>query len=605
MVIVVVGLAAHASGLGGALVFDDLPAIRDNVTIRSLWPPWAALVPPVDSGVGGRPIANVSLALSHAVGGGAWWAHHAGNVLLHVASALLLCAIVRRLARSDGAGLAVALVWVVHPLTTASVTYLSQRTEVLMAFFHLLALFAFVRGAEPARGRWLGLSVLACALGMASKETMITAPVTVLLCDRAFVAGTWREAWARRRNYYVALAATWAVLAALMATSALSRRSVGFGLGVSPFDYALTEVPAVGRYAGLALWPAPLIFDYGPIYAGGAAAWFGAAVAIAVLVAVGRALARNTAGGCAVAMFFLLLAPTSSFVPVAEQPIAENRAYLPLAVVVAVAVIALRAALGRRALIALAMAVVALAALTVARNADYRSGETLWADTVAKRPENPRARFNYGVVLLDAGRAAEAALQLERAIALKPRDPLAQNSLGNALLTLERPAEAAARFAEAVQLNPSFARAWSNHGLALLRMGDAAGAVARFEAAVRLDPAMAEAHHGLGNAHFALDRAAAAIPHYEAALRLDPALADAHYSCGNACLEAGRADDAVRHLAAAARLKPADAEIGNLHGVALVRAGRGPEAIAEFERVLRLKPDYADARENLALVRRR
>jgi len=607
VLLLLAGLAAYHNSFHGAYVFDDIPAIQDNPTIRSLWPLTTPLSPPADTGVGGRPLANLSFALNHALGGSDVRGYHAANLLLHLGSTLLLYGLVRRTWRGHAtwAGWSVALLWSVHPLTTAAVSYLSQRTELLMGFMYLLTLYAFARGAESHRRVWYAVSVAACGLGMMSKEVMVTAPLVVLLYDRTFVAGSFRAAWMQRRGYYLALAATWLVLAWLL-TSGLSQRSVGFGLGVSPWTYALASAQAVLLYLKLSVWPAPLVFDYGPVYpAVTAATLAGLAVVLTLVGWTARALRRATTAGFLAATFFLLLAPTTSVVPVAEQPIAENRMYLPLAIVVIAAAVASRRAFRRPAPTVAFVAVVALGlgALTITRNADYRTDAALWADTVAKRPQNPRAHFNYGVILLRLGRPAEAREQFLAAIRLKPGDPKPHHSLGTALLALDRPGDAATAFTEATRIDPRYASAWYNLGLAMLRMGSAVAALESLERALVLKPDLTEAHVEQGNALFQLNRPADALTAYERALRLDPAQADARYNAGSACLELGRIEAAVGHLAEAARLRPDDAEIRNHQGAALLRAGRVAEAIAAFELALRLKPDYADARDNLALAR--
>ena len=601
------GLAAYHNSFQGAFVFDDIPAIRDNPTIRALWPLTMPLSPPADTGVGGRPLANLSFALNHALGGSDVRGYHAANFLLHVGSGLLLLGLVRRTWQGVTPWVAwsVAVLWTVHPLTTATVSYLSQRTELLMAFLYLATLYAFARGAATGRRGWFAGSVAACGLGMLSKEVMATAPLVVLLYDRSFVAGSFRAAWTQRRGYYAALGATWLGLAGALASD-LGQRSVGFGLGVSAWTYALQSAQAVGLYLKRALWPAPLVFDYGPVYSGPTFAAGAALVAVLLFVGwTGRALRRTPAAGFLAATFLLLLAPTTSVIPVAEQPIAENRMYLPLAIVVIAAATTVRSEMRRPIWIVAGAAVagLGLSALTIKRNSDYRTDTALWADTVAKRPQNPRAQFNHGMILLQLGQPAEARDRFLAAIRLKPHDPKSHNSLGTAQLALERPAEAATAFAEAVRLNPRHAGAWYNLGLALQRSGNAAAALDPLEQALAVKPDFTEAHVEVGNVHFQLNRPAQAIAAYERALQLDPAQADARYNAGSACLELGRIDAAVGHLAEAVRLRPDDAEIRNHHGAALLRAGRSADAIAAFEQALRLKPDYAEARANLALAR--
>ena len=173
------------------------------------------------------------------------------------------------------AALAAAALWALHPLQTESVTCIAQRTESLCGLFYLLTLYAFARATllavQPAPGwsaltptRWLVLSVLSCLLGMATKEVMVTAPVLVFLFDRTFVARSFAAAWRARRSYYVALAATWLGLLALLFLGSGARgASAGFGLGVTGWTYLLKQGEAVLLYLRLAVWPYPLVLDYG------------------------------------------------------------------------------------------------------------------------------------------------------------------------------------------------------------------------------------------------------------------------------------------------------------------------------------------------------
>src|SRR4029077_12125007 len=130
--------------------------------------------------------------------------------------------------------LAVALLWTLHPLQTEAVVYISQRAESLMGLFYLLTLYFFIRGS-------LVLSIFTCLLGMATKEVMVSAPLIVLLYDRTFVAGTFREAWRLRRGYYLGLAATWLLLAWLELGAGGRHGTAGFGSSLRWFDYLRTQ----------------------------------------------------------------------------------------------------------------------------------------------------------------------------------------------------------------------------------------------------------------------------------------------------------------------------------------------------------------------------
>ena len=222
-----------------------------------------------------------------------------------------------------------------------------------MGLCYLTSLYAFIRGAAGSSRGWWWVSFLSCVVGMASKEVMVTAPVVIFFYDRTFVSGTFVAAWRRHKVYYLGLAASWLLLALLM--TGLSQRDVGFNRGVSWWSYALAECQAVLVYLKLILLAGFfLVFDYGPIFS---QSWL-SVISMVVLVGPGGApFWRHPRLGFLVLTFLVLLAPTSSFVPVAGQPMAENRTYLPSITLLTAGVIGLVSVLGRRALwVCLAMA---------------------------------------------------------------------------------------------------------------------------------------------------------------------------------------------------------------------------------------------------------
>jgi len=243
--------------------------------------------------------------------------------------------------QSDAAALAfaIALLWALHPLQTEAVTYVVQRAESLAGLFFLLTLYGFVRAVEsgkPPRARhWFLASIVTCLLGMASKEVMVSAPLIVLLYDRTFVAGSFAEACRRRGRYYAGLAATWLLLAWLVLGTAGRGGTAGLGTPVPWSAYALTQGQAIVRYLQLAAWPHPLVFDYGTsVVRSWVEAWWQTTAVLALLGLAIWALFKKPRTGFLAAAFFVILAPTSSVVPVATQTMAEHRMYLPLVSVI-------------------------------------------------------------------------------------------------------------------------------------------------------------------------------------------------------------------------------------------------------------------------------
>jgi len=659
-------IAVYGGTFSVPFIFDDRISTVDNPSIRGLWPLWPVFSPPNDAGVGGRPLLNLSYALNYAFGGPEVAGYHAVNLLIHVLAAWTLFALVRRtllrpvLAERFGAAaaplaLAVSAIWALHPVQTESVTYLSERAETLMGLFYLLTLYCFVRGADggseattaegTAReggGMWFTFSVAAGLSGVGSKEVIVTAPVLVFLYDRTFISGGFGEAWRRHRAAYLGLAATWVPLGFLMV--GLHHRGVGFGQGIAWWAYGLAECRAVVKYLLLALWPHPLVFDYGPYAPVRLSEIVPYALALAALLAAaGTALRRWPAAGFAACWFLLILAPTSSIVPIATQPMAENRLYLPLAGVAALGVLGAFALAGRRSLAVLAVAVVGLGVASAERNRDYSTEESIWTDTVAKNPDNPRARNNLGNVWSSRpGRAMDAIAQLEEALRLEPdfaeahnnlgnvwshqparlKDAIAQfeealrlkpnyaeahNNLGNALAKLPgRLDEAIAHYKKAVRLRPDYAEARNDLGVAWMKQsGRLKDAIAQFEEAVRLKPDFVEAHTNLGNAWAKMPgRLADAVAEYQKALRLQPDYPEAHYNLGVVWADQpGRMEDAIVQFEEAVRLKPDYAEARyNLGTVWAGQPGRMEDAVAQFEEAVRLQPDFADAQFNLAVA---
>jgi tetratricopeptide (TPR) repeat protein len=677
-------LGAYHHGFSGPFIFDDETAVLDNPSIRHLWPVWRSFSPPPDLTVTGRPLANFTLAVNHALSGTDPWSYHAFNLLIHFLSSVTLFGLVRRtLAGPGGAqacladglrvpsgstelaevlptggghhqefgkpallqsdttflAFAVALLWSLHPLQTEAVTYIVQRVESLMALFFLLTFYCFVRSVDSPKPRfWQGCAVGACLLGAATKEVIAMAPILVLLYDRAFVAGSFAEAWRRRWRLHLALAATWLPLAALVASTGWNRNGTsGFDIGVSPWAYWMTQFEALARYLWLSVWPHPLVFEYGTFWVHRTAEVAGYALLVVPLAVVTLvAIWRWPVPGFLGAWFFGILAPTS-LMPGRIQMIVEHRMYLPLAAVIALVAGGVGARGGRRGLTALLVLAAALGCLTERRNEVYRSALALWSDTVAHRPDNDRAQNNLANALLDAGRIPEAIAHYETALRLKPDYPEAHSNLGNALLQVGRIQEAIAQCQAALKLEPDYAKAHNNlanalldagrlpeaithyetalrlkpddpkthynFGNACLKAGRVPEAIAQYQAALRLKPDDAEARYNFGNALFQADRIPEAMAQYEAALHLKPDYLEAHTNLGNALLQVDRTPEAIVQFTAALQINPRYAEGCNNLGAALYHAGRIQEAITQFEAALRLKPDYPDARQNLARMR--
>jgi tetratricopeptide (TPR) repeat protein len=578
VLLVATGICAYHNSLQGPFIFDDGPSIPENPHLHHLWPISEAISAPPYSTVNGRPVVCLTLALNYVLGGLNVRGYHVFNLAIHLASALVLFGILRRTfedeklrarfgTESIPLAAAITLIWVVHPLQTESVTYVVQRTELLMGLFLLLTLYCTLRGSGAARpGAWYVAAVVSCALGMGSKEVMVAAPLIVLLYDRVFLAPSFRESWRQRGALYTALAATWLILAVLVANTPHSR--TGFDIsGVTSWDYLKTEAGVIVYYLRLGFWPRPLAIDYGdwPIACSLKDYLVPGILVLGLLGATVWAFRRRPCTAFLGAWFFLILAPTSSFLPNVGEVAAERRTYLPLAALITLTVVG-SFALGKRLFregqgralgyVAFGSVMVWFTILTIQRNRDYQSALGIWQDTVAKRPSNPRAHDNFGIALAHVGRAPEAIAHYEQSLRLDPNAAEAHYNLANALWQTGSGEKAIAQYHEALRLKPADIKALTKLGNVLQQMGRMQDAIDLYELALRIKPDYAEAHNNLGAALVDRGNVEAGIARYEQALRINPDLAEAHCNLALALERTGRTREAIGHLEDALRLKP-------------------------------------------------
>lgn len=627
-VIVLAVSLVYASGLTGPLLPDDERAISTNQQIRQLSLD-RVLHPPLETPVAGRPLVNLSFALNYAAGGLDVKGYHAANIALHALAALVLYGLVWRTLSRPGDGsalaaaaqpiaLAAALVWALHPLNTESVTYLTQRSELLMGASLLITLYCALRAADSRRAtQWTAGAVLACLAGTLSKESMVTAPVLVLLFDRVFLYGSLREAFARRRYLYLGLAASWLVLAWLMAGA--PRSTVG-GDAAASWTYLLNQAQLVARYLRLAVWPVGLVSDYGSPRALtlGDVAVPGMVVVVLVLATL-VALWRRPRLGFLGAWVFITLAPTSTVVPIVSEVGAERRMYLPLAAIAVLAVVTLFKLLARRPasdagtrkvaavsrpwIAAVMVACVALSVGTVLRNREYQSRRTLFQANVDRWPSG-RSRFSLADELIKAGDHDGAVEQLQAATA---EYPPAYFGLATEMLSAGRLDDAAMYAREFIRLMPDNGAAPAARellGQALLMQGKLPEANTVFTQLIDIRPNDARPRLALADVLIRQRRVDEAIIRYGEALDRRPGDPEILQKAGLALAAARRMPEAAAAFDRALVARPTDIGLLNLLGRALADQGEYAAAVGPFRRIVELAPSDMQAADNLRVMER-
>jgi protein O-mannosyl-transferase len=712
LLIVAAGAATYWNSLSGPFIWDDQVSIVTNRTIQHLWPISDTLSPPRETPVAGRPIVNLSFAINYAIGGLSEAGYHAGNIAVHIGCALLLFSIVRRtlaglqLRSADSTALVAALLWMLHPLQSEAVDYVTQRSESLMALFFLLTLYCAIRArrnhrtwdppsggavrlkpalsARPSTphgttrgqagsgravegpdatydGRWQTLSVIACACGMASKESMAVAPLIVVLYDRAFEFTSIREALQARKYLYAGLAATWIELGAFIWQQ--PRSTAGLFTAVDPWSYLLNQIQMLVLYLRLSVWPDALILDYGlPRALAIRDVVPTALVVVLLIIASVVALARWPRIGFLAAAFWLTLAPTSSVIPIASEVGAERRMYLPFAALAVLAAVAGRwlvdravarsvglpkaeafggsgkpalnarpstptrptrgqAGSGRAvegpdptytssnngrtyARAAAGLTTIVLTALTVRtvyRNAEYSKPLSLWGTVVERRPHG-RARMALATELIAAGDHAAALPHLREAV----RDfPDARYALGTELVFGGQIDEGIAQLRQFVQARPEYPNRIPARTLlsqALESQGKFTEAADELRTVLKMAPTSDKVHTLLADVLIAAGKYDEAAAEYRGLVASRPEDASLESKLAAALLAAGRLNEATEHFQKALRLDPRSAVLNRSLAEVYVRQGAPARAEPYAREALRLEPGNPAAHNLLGIT---
>jgi len=557
------------------------------------------------------PLVYTTFRLEYAL----WGLHPAGyhwvNIVLHAANALLVWRLLSRL-HVPGAGLAAGF-FALHPVHVESVAWITERKNVLMGLFFLLALLSwntFVEERSRARWKPYALALVLYALALFSKTTACTIPAALLLI-----------LWLKRKPLNWSRAAQIAPFVVLGIAMGLvsvwwERHHQGtqgelFAIGLP--ERVLIASRAIWFYLGKLFWPADLAFSYArwSVAAGDPLDYFWLLATAGACVAIFFAR-RRVGRGIEVALLFFVttLSPMLGFIMLYTfrySFVADHYQYLasigPLALAAAGITTGFRFLKEKPRFLDAAVCgalLVSLGVLTWRQCRIYADEETLWQATIATNPDSWMAYNNLGIKRRQAGRLDEAITHYKKALEINPRYAEAHFNLGNAFVHVGQPKEAAAQYNQALQLHPRYPAAHANLGAALLEMGRVDEAVAHLREAIAIDPRNAAARGQLGGALARLGRVEEAIVEFQSVLQLEPGSAVAENNLGNILLQSGRLEEAMSHLRQAVQIEETNPEAHYNLGNVFLRLQRHEEAVTSYSRAVELRPGYARARNNLA-----
>jgi tetratricopeptide (TPR) repeat protein len=461
--------------------------------------------------------------------------YHAVNVFLHFCNAIFIFLAIRRVlswaaveeTRARILSFFAAGLFLLHPVQTESVSYVASRSETLSVFFVLAALVVFLyrTGVTVSIPRIIALLALFAAAGL-SKEHTAVLPALFILTDYY-----WRFEFSPSviwRNWKLYLPIAAGAGFALVNISRILRAnpSAGFQIqGLAWYQYFFTQCRVIWDYIRLFALPfgqnldpdvaiSQSVFSYGAI--------IGLVGLLAVSVVAWIYRRRFPIASYGWFVFLLLLAPTSSFVPIRDA-MAERRMYLPFIGLLLITVEFLRHWKTSRNMFigVLALALLAEGALTYQRNLLWGSAVDMWKDTVSKSPRKLRPRFQLAFTYFQAGSCANSVDEFQKAAALeRPKSDLlldwalASDCAGN-------PKQAIEKFQQAAAQHPN-AHVYSQIGMEYGKIGKYPEALDALTTAQRLDPGFAMTYYYLGNVHAIQGNQAQAGADYQRVLALDP-----------------------------------------------------------------------------------
>ena len=600
-----VTLIAYSPAWNGRPVWDDDEHLTrsDLRSLHGLVQIWTQL----GSTQQYYPVVHTVFWVEHRIWGDTLLYYHLTNILLHVASALLLVKILREL-KIPGPWFAGA-VFALHPVQVESVAWISELKNTLSGLFLLSSAFLYLRFD---RARRLGAYLAALGLfllGLLAKSVIAILPAIIL------VVLWWKRGKLSWKRDVLPLIPFFAIgIGSGLVTAWVEWRFVGaqgHAFELSVIERILIAGRAFWFYLSKLFWPANLIFIY-PRWDVSQSVWWQYFFPSAVLVLFFALwmLRRKSRGPLAAFLFFVgMLFPVLGFLnvfPFIYAFVADHFQYLACIGIVTLTASGLRLLIDvvppaiRRIGIASSFILLSvLAALTWRQAHTYRDEETLWRVTLSGNPDCWMAHNNLANLYLNNGRLDQAIVHYEQSLVKRPDPEKAHYNLAVAFVAAGEIDKAIEHYRTALVIKPDYVDAHYNLGGAFTRNGQIDEAIEEYEKTLELRASSADAHNNLASALLEKGRVVEAIDHYQVALQLKGDDPEVQYNLAHAFAKEGQLDQAIAHYQKALAIQPDHIEARYELGGAFLQKGQLEDAIVCYEKVLAIRPDHVRAHTNL------
>ena len=627
LLIVGIGAAIYANSLKVPFVFDDSQNVAHNEHLRlTNLSPDGLYAAAFNSPLPSRPVANLSFALNYYWGGkDPLTSIHVVNILVHVTNGLLVYGLALTWlsmsdmisqhdsgwgtpqARRRAVALTSALLFVVHPVQTQSVTYVVQRMASLSVMFYLIALVLYFAGRVqrdvPKRYFLWVASLIAWALALGSKQIAVTLPLIVVLAEWLLISRSNQVPRVDYRRWswwvvrlVVVLAASFVLLCIVAGWNPVAELTRHFAKReFTTIERLWTQARIVVFYLSLLFFPHPvrlnLLHDIFPPVSDLSSAGSAASILIlATMLGWGFYFTRRQPiFAFGIFWFFIQLLLESTVIPL--EMVFEHRLYLPSIGVILFILAFLDSIAGRWRPGVYAMSaivVLLMAGGTVVRNRVWQNEIGLWTDAIVKSPCEPRSWNNRGKAYVALGELDKAQRDYEVAIKLSNRLVEAVNNLGNLFVDLEQQQLAIDYLTRAIKRRPRLPVFRYNRGVAYEHFEEYALAIADYDAAIERKKDFLTAYFNRGVVYGKMKQQQRAIEDFGRVLAKNPKRAAAYMNRGDAYMQLGHVSQALNDFEDVIRLEPDMAQAYYNRAGAYFKLGNKELALCDYDRAIEL-----------------
>ena len=530
------------------------------------------------------------------------FAYHTTNFILHLFNGLLVFWLFFMLTGGIPTSFVVALLFGIHPLHVESVAWISERKDVLYAFFFLGSMIGYLYYRKTQGMKYYYLSLFLFLLSILSKVMAVTLPVVLFLCDYFLNRKLDRNSFIEKIPFLI-IAFVFGMIAIF---SPLAPKAPAGFTAIIPktlfFDYFLIISNMLISCLSKLIIPIKLSCVY-PFLKEIGRPWpyvFLYLSAIAGFLMVGMILRKSTKKIIFGSLFFFL-----TILPVLPLKIFADRFnYIPSIGVFYIAGEGLswlyQSKIGYSRMVKAFLLIIFIGLigtfsfLTWERCQVWKDSITLWDDALKNYPNILKANNNRGAAYIDKGLYDQAISDLNKAIEINPRFVKAYNNRGNAYVNKGLYDQALSDLNKAIEIEPRFAQAFNNRGNVYINKGLHDQALSDFNKAIEINPRFAQAYNNRGNFYINKGLHDQALSDLNKAIGIDPRYARAYNNRGNAYTKKGLYDQALTDFNKAIGIDPRFAQAYFSKALTLEKMGRIQDAIEAYRGFIQnVSPQYA------------